>query len=286
MVASAATLQLLHSTSTIHVGDTFAVGVDLNTGQDSINAIEGAVTFSPELSLQDVRLTGSLVSLWVTQPALQGSGAVTFAGLIPSGYQGSGLLSQAADNYGDVYTLIFKAVSVGTAQISFDPQTAVYKNDGKGTPAVLTAKNVSITIAPSQGTPHDFTLTKDTTPPESFVPRIVSGESFGYQGNALVFVATDKDSGVDYYEFARSYWGTAREDSLTWYKVVSPHFLTASDESQYLYVRAVDKAGNTRVAVVTPQNGVLSVLADSWWMIAVLLVLLVLIVWWLKRRRS
>lgn len=270
---SAATLHLMNGTNPVHVGDTFVVGLDMDTGPDSINAIEGALHYSPQsLTLRDIRLTGSIIPLWITPPASHAVGEVSFAGVIPGGYQGSGHLPQTLKGSGDVFTLVFEAEKVGTTDVSFDPETSVYRNDGNGTKASLSAAPLSITIASALPTPQVADIPTDTVPPESFVPSIVAGTSVGAKGMVLVFTTQDKDSGIDYYDVARSLWGNEQTKQLSWVRVESPYVLTNDDAAQYLYVRAVDTSGNTRVAIVAPQNRLQNIFDKVWWIVVLVIV--------------
>lgn len=285
MTVSAVTLHLLDASSTVRVGDTFAVAVDLDTGSDSINAIDGVLNFSPTLALQTIRLTGSLVPLWVTQPKATSNTTIAFAGVLPGGYQGAGAISPDGSIMGNVFTLILKAQQEGTAHISFDSQTSVYRNDGNGTPASLVTKSLDIKIVPAEGTPTTVLVPKDTTAPESFTPRVVSGSSFGSAGDVLVFATEDKDSGVSEYDIARSIWGNAPQVTLSWEPVSSPYQLTSSDESEYVYIRAVDAFGNSKVAIVAPQKMGLSRIVNAWWTYIGIAILLMLVVLRYRRRK-
>src|SRR3989338_2252363 len=70
------------------------VGVFLNTEGQTINAVEGSVTFpSGLIAPKEVRNGDSIISFWVEQPHLGGDGTVQFSGVIPGGYTGrNGLL--------------------------------------------------------------------------------------------------------------------------------------------------------------------------------------------------
>lgn len=240
----AAEFQLEQQPSSIRVGDTFVTTLSLHTGTDVLNAIEGTVRFSQALSLVDVRLQGSFVPLWISSPTEKEKGVVSFAGVLPGGYQGEG----------KIFTLVFKAVEKGTARIFFGSDTTAYQNDGKGTTAKLSFPTLSFSIGTPSGAPRTINLEEDASPPEPFTPVVSSGEPFGFDGSVLVFTTQDKNSGIARYDIARSYYQRANENSLSWNVTASPYLLTSGDSTQYLYVRAVDRAGNTRIEVVPPQK--------------------------------
>src|SRR6185295_9027733 len=68
-----------------HVGDTFTAEIFLDTDNQNLNAFEGSITIPRELELTDIRYSGSVVSLWLTEPKERTPGVVDFAGIIPGG---------------------------------------------------------------------------------------------------------------------------------------------------------------------------------------------------------
>ena len=274
----AATLQFVQQPSEVRVSDTFTAELLLHTDTDIINAIEGSVQIPDALSLVDIHLSGSLVPLWITPPAENGKGIISFAGVLPGGYHG----------VGNLFTLVLRAAQESTATISFSNDTRVYLNDGKGTTAILALPTLTFLIQSSVGTPRSVSLEKDITPPESFTPIIHSGESFGLTGSVLVFVAQDKNSGIARYDIARSYEGTVKESDFSWHTIESPYALVAGDSIRYLYIRAVDREGNTRVAIVPPQSfsPIAFMLAWRIFLLTGVMIAVILSFWWYKRSRD
>lgn len=270
----AAELHLDQQTNAIRVGDTFATTFFLDTGTDVINAMEGSLQYSSMLSLVEIRLQGSLIPLWISSPVETGEGAVSFAGVLPGGYQGKG----------NIFTLVFKALQKGTANISFGKDTKAYENDGKGTAAKLFLSTDSFSVGDSSGTPQSVGPEEDIVPPESFTPVITSGEPFGLHGSVLIFMTQDKNSGISHYDMARSYYQNAKESSLLWEPTQSPYALVQGDATRYLYIRAVDNAGNTRIAVVPPQEFSIIAFLFSWWPLLVLLVSIGVILFFRKSK--
>lgn len=253
--ACASRLEFTQQPNAVRIGDTFATSLVLHSDTDSINALEGSVLFDSALSLIDIRLAGSLVPLWVTPPVEKEKGNVSFAGVLPGGYQGDGT----------VFTLVFKAIQKGTAHISLSSDTAAYKDDGRGTKATLVLSKYILSVGSASGAPQTVQLEADNTPPETFLPSINSGTPFGLDGPVLIFTTQDKNSGIASYEIARSYASRAKEESLTWRTVQSPYVLEAGDSTYYLYVRAVDRAGNTRVVTIPPQEFSPIAVVLLWW---------------------
>ncbi len=122
--ASAASLYLSPANGTYKVGQTFTVGVYVNSDQ-AVNAYSGTITF-PE---DQVEVTGlaktGITSLWVQDPSYSnGRGTANFEGIVLNpGFTGNG---------GKIITLTFKAKKAGTVPVRFTDGT-VLANDGEGT---------------------------------------------------------------------------------------------------------------------------------------------------------
>jgi len=263
--ASAAELRMKTSMSSIRVGDTFTVGVSLNTQKERINALDGKLIFSHNLKLSGIRLEGSLIPLWITFPTEEMPGTVSFAGILPGGYESQTTQKVLIQSHGNIFTLVFTAISSGIARVAFGSQTSAYLNDGNGTHAQLATPALTFSIGTSDTTKRSSVVPIDTTPPEPFTPVITSGKPFGYVGKVLVFVAQDKGTGILRYEIARSYIKNADLSKLSWQEVKSPYKLLHSDSDKYLFVRAIDKAYNIRVGRVSPQHISVNALLHQWW---------------------
>lgn len=276
--AHAAVLRMVPDIADVRVGDTFPIEVSLDTGIETINAIEGSIAVSSHLAVRDVRVPGSLVSLWVEPPAERVAGTITFAGIIPGGLQGVQAVFGAR---GNIVTLLVEARAPGTARLSFGSDTHIYRDDGAGTRASLTVEPLTVRIMAAEGVARTPDLPPDTTPPEPFTPAIVSGEPYGISGMVLVATVHDKDSGTARIELARARTGFAREERLVWETIDSPYTLLSRSLGEYLYVRATDRAGNTRVEVIGPYG-------PSVWQqgaFALLLIALIASVYMVDKRR-
>ena len=104
-----------------------------------------------------------------------------------------------------------------------------------------------------------MTSLRDTQPPDAFQP-IVSQSPDLFDGKLfLVFAAQDKQSGVLYYEVqeakARTPFGrlfaAARGE---WVRAESPYLLSDQKLESVISVKAVDRAGNTQVEILTPSR--------------------------------
>jgi len=157
--AANATLYLAPYNGTFVIGDTFSVGVKVNTDGASINAAEGTITFDNSLlEVVNVSSGGSDFSLWTTKPTFSNSnGTVSFGGgLPPPGYQGGG---------GHICTITFKSKKSGKATARFT-SGAVLANDGKGTNILASMGSATYTVSPQVTTPADKEPSESRPSPE------------------------------------------------------------------------------------------------------------------------
>lgn len=285
LVSNAATLRLETPPTSVRVGDSFVVGLFLDTQSDVINALEGSLTFSPNLTLESIRYTGSLVPLWLTQPAQTKAGTISFAGVIPGGFEGAGAESATAQG-GNVLTLVFLARATGSARIAYGSDTAVYKDDGEGTRAPLTTAPLSFAVASTEGASRTAEVPQDTIAPEPFTPIVSPGTPFGLTGSVLIFATQDKNSGVERYEYASSYDSTPSPGTV-WQTVQSPFAIPQGDDAKFLFVRAVDFSGNMRLAIVPPSTVTAISLLHRFGLITFFFALcIVILIFRVKKRRS
>jgi len=110
-----------------------------------------------------------------------------------------------------------------------------------------------------------FRANIDTKPPEEFKPEIGRDPSVFGGKYFLSFATTDAMSGVDYYEileepqkniftrfFSQNRRKTLRETAQNWKIGESPYLLEDQSLQSIIKVKAVDKAGNERLAEIIP----------------------------------
>jgi len=100
------------------------------------------------------------------------------------------------------------------------------------------------------GSPITRRIMRDTVAPEPFEIRVGQQEDAFEGKQFLAFVAIDTTSGVDHYELLRIVDGT--EES--WKIVKSPYVLEDDIANRMVQVKAVDKAGNERIASFLVEN--------------------------------
>lgn len=243
--ASAATVYIDPATAQQNLGSTFIATVRIDPQGSCINAATVELSY-PTASLRAVDFSRgeSVLSLWVGDPSIDtAAGTVTFTGGIPGGYCGRIQGDSAQSNV--LGKIIFTVVgdTDKSAAIRILPATRVYLSDGQGTPAPLTTADAHVTIGGAVSTssnPWLDQIASDKTPPEPFTIFLESTATVFGGDYYIVFSTVDKQSGLDHYEIMQD---------GNWRRVESPYKLP--DQSllslRGLELRAVDKAGNTRL---------------------------------------
>lgn len=241
-------------TNTVALGQQFQVGTILNTSGEEINAVEGKIIFPSDLlGLKEIRDANSIINFWVEKPREtrdNKQGGVAFSGIIPGGYHGqNGLL----------FTLIFVSKQEGQGTVELQ-EAKTLLNDGNGTEASLATSPYQFIISKTVSAPAVSPVAVDKEPPESFVPEIGQNPVIANGKWFLVFATQDKGSGIDHYEvketrhkkvFSIQYL-VFRERG--WKVAESPYILQDQELRSYIFVKAVDKAGNVRIEKISPQN--------------------------------
>lgn len=238
-------------TQEIPIGEQFETDFFLNTQGEDINAIEGKIIFPSELlELKEIRDANSIISLWIERPVIvrKTDTNITFAGITPGSYTGE---------KGLIFSMIFQAKKEGQGIIDITESRAL-RNDGLGTETSLAISNFPFSVAKKISVgPSPITIIKDSDSPEKFTPIISHDPSLFDNKYFLVFTTQDKGSGVDHYEVLekrefRILNLKFRKDK--WTKAESPYVLRDQELKSHIYVKAIDKRGNERIAMLIPQN--------------------------------
>ncbi len=254
-------------TQEIEINQQFQVDVVVHTENEDINAVEGLIAFPQELlELKEIRDGNSFINFWIERPKIgtllrdslrgtqqgfggQADGEIVFSGITPGGY---------TSDKGFIFSLIFQAKKQGVGTIDFE-SARVLKNDGQGTPAQVRISPYQFVVREPDRQVSEklkqslITVIKDTELPESFVPEITSSPALFEGKQVLVFATQDKKSGMSHYEIKET-----RRRFLTfiskWIPIESPYVVKDQELRSYVFVKAVDKAGNERIMKVVPQN--------------------------------
>ena len=235
--ASAATARIGQEPAEVGAGDTVVVSLQVDAS-NPINTFSGELRFPREkLQLIKVSNGGSVINIWITNPR-EKDGAIAFEGLVPGGYAGRG---------GLLFTAFFKAKEAGTAEVSLE-RAVFLRNDGAGSAEEVSSKALVINIA-AKGS-GGYAESADTDPPEPFIIQLGSGDLF-LGSPYIAFTAADKGSGISRYEAAEQ---RVPFMPLRWQRAESPYALLDSYGTSDTYVKAVDNAGNERIAAYPRQR--------------------------------
>lgn len=255
--AYATSVEFYSSVSSTSVGNILRVQVVLNPEGQNINAVEGRIIFPSNLfRLTRVETGNSIVSAWIVPPHLLDKDAVEWGGIFAGGFSGvqdpyrTGLMS------GGLFTLIFEAVQQGTGTV-YTEKAKVFLNDGEGTAVFLSSRSLSLRVGS-----RDYTLALptenvavDKNPPENFIPQINREETIAGGKWFVTFHTKDAESGVASYAIAEFPRRMQRIGEKSWNSATNPAILSDQALQSYVYIRAVDFAGNERVVELSPKNG-------------------------------
>ena len=271
--AHAASLYIDPAFGSLSRGDAITLSVRLDTdeaAEECINAVDGVITYSENITPVDVSIGDSIFSIWVEQPVIdKEKRTITFAGGIPNGYCGRIPGDPRLTN--TLVKLIFRSpgFTIGgtsgssTATVAFAPETTAYINDGFGTKAELAMYGTSLDLSDTAGTslqdPWREAVITDNIPPEEFSIALEKGET-AFQGKYyIVFNTTDKQTGIDQYQVIEEPitskwsfdWGRA---DAPWVTTRSPYILEDQSLNSVIRVKAIDKAGNEYIATLVPEE--------------------------------
>jgi hypothetical protein len=257
--------------------------VYLDASTDSANAVEGKLLFpSNLLAVKAVSDGNSAISLWVENPQVESDGQIGFSGIIPGGYSGQ---------QGLLFSVIFSTKQAGSGELSWR-QTRVLLNDGQGTAAPLATSSWKFSVSPEFSAPP-LPEIKDTSSPEEFFPQVARANSTIFNGQwFLVFATEDKGSGMAGYQVKEI--SSDNPQAGKWLPAESPYLLQDQRLESYIFVKAIDQAGNERIERVRPRQiaapqatmfGKNSIMIKSVILIGILIIgCLILILWKTKKK--
>lgn len=221
------------------VKDKIIVDVFLDT-ENTVNAISGDIIVE---SMGDVLLDtvegNSTILFWVEKPTIQNN-TISFSGIIPGGIQGDSLF---------LFSLIISGQNIGDILKLYVEDGTLLLHDGEGTKQTINSIPKNIYISDEELFSNITEIPIDTEQPEDFTPTIVQDSNLYDGKNVLVFLTQDKASGISYYKIKEGYFGRYTEAQ-------SPYLLKDQKLFKTIFVKAVDEAGNERVAIVHPQEKV------------------------------
>ncbi|MBZ9569747.1 hypothetical protein KJA16_02390 [Patescibacteria group bacterium] len=282
MSAFAAKLYLEPPEGDYQPGDTFLVEIKIDAEEECINVVEANLSFSQDiLDAIDFSQGESILTLWVKLPTIdQSKGEISLIGGIPGGYCGKipsdpGVSNLIGKIVFKVPGLIVEELGENLAEVKFLASSQLLLSDMLGTKAKLTTQGAKFKILSRPGVPRDEwqeMIEKDNIPPEPFEieihrePSVFEGKYF------IIFSTTDKQTGMSYYEI--------KKGGKDWDEARSPYLLEDQSLQSKILVKAVDKAGNERIAEYVPSVKPKPLL---YWII-ILILIGAGVVWWLIRK--
>ena len=264
-VAQAAVLYLTPSSGQFAPGQTFIVGVGLDTENECVNAAQVDIAFPKDLfKIVDFSRGQSIITYWVKYPEspdivlANREGRLSFSGGMPGGWCGR----IKGDVQGSSYlaNIVFQTTGSAQnlpAQINILNTSQVLLNDGKGTGANLALQNAQIEISNSSGAPLDGwsqIVANDKIPPEHFEIKLQK-ESLIFDGKYFVtFQTSDKQTGIGHYEISEAPLAQKNTQEI-WKQGNSPYLLEDQKLRSTIKVKAVDMAGNQTIAELAPVQG-------------------------------
>ncbi len=251
----------------IYEGDTFLVNLKISTPDKPINVVDGTILYSRNLEIKEVSAGSSLLALWPKPPVFSNQkGSLSFVGGALGGFQ---------DEDGEVLRIIFLAKSEGRAQIDFLDGFSVFLNDGQGTKINPSLRPFSSSILkrPAGTLAKDewqALLEKDKNSPEPFEIALSRNPSMFNNQYFISFFTADKESGIDHYEI--------QEGTEPYIIGNSPYLLKDQKLRSAIKVKAIDKAGNGRVAELAPIYPPKFYKTFRFWL-AVILGIIVILMW-------
>jgi hypothetical protein len=244
-IARAAEVFFTAATEEVKVGQLVRVEMALDSENEKINAVSGALVFSEEnLALKAVEDGGSIINFWIDRSVVKEGRATMFSGITPGGYQG---------NKGNLLSFVFEAIKPGSAQISLN-KGQVLLNDGTGSEANLKISDIKIRIIEnSENKPAEIYRPADAVPPQDFVIQIVQDARIAENKWMAVFASQDKETGVAYYQVQEAKENKINEQN--WQIAESPFVLQDQSRSSYVFVKAVDRNGNFKISTIDPRVG-------------------------------
>lgn len=228
----------------------FSVAIMIDASKP-VNALSVAVDVPFILNPYDVNEGNSIINFWVDKPHFdETTRLLTFSGIIPGGFEGE-----------KAPLLILKlrvndrAPETGnqTALLNFDKEkTKAYLNTPDGLEDVLELEKIELPIV--KGKKNMEVETIDIDAPESFKPEIAKDPNIFGGKWFLVFSTQDKGSGIAYYAIHETTRIRTRIDTKDWVEAESPYVLKDQKLRNYVYIKAIDKAGNERIEFLPPQN--------------------------------
>ena len=244
--AQAAKLYFEPQELTIGTTGEFSVGINIDADK-RVNAFSLAISISEPLIPFDINEANSIINFWVDKPNWdKTTGLLTFSGITPGGFQGE---------KGRLLVIKFKtnleAGLPSKAVLDFNKEkTKVYLHTADGIEDSLVLEKIELPIV--KGKENIPVAISDNDPPEWFAPEISQDQNLFDGKYFLVFATQDKKSGIDHYEILEN--RKKKIENRKWELAESPYVLKDQKLQSWIFVKAIDRAENERIAELAPQK--------------------------------
>lgn len=263
----------------IYRGDSVTIALRLDTDEgECINTIDATIHYDESVRAVDISRGDSILNIWVEDPVIDESAhTIKFAGGIPGGYCGRIAGDPSLTNV--ILELVFRSpgFSIGggdsqSARVWVDENVQVLLHDGYGTNADTKLQDAVINLLSTPGSNVADTwrsdVASDAELPADFSIMLTKDETAFSGRYFVVFNSSDKQSGIDHYEimeepfseFSTFTWGRA---DAPWVRVESPYVLEDQTLNSTIRIKAIDKAGNERVATLVPDSALRRMSQDA-----------------------
>lgn len=229
--------------SVVGLGEPFLLALKIDASEP-INALSLEINLPTNFKVVDFLDADSVINYWIERPFYDSKdNSFKLAGLIPGGFVGKGAR---------LGILKIEATQPGVSLISFDFKSSeAYLDSPQPKRAILKLSSLDLRVV--SGKENLGHLPPDTYPPEYFRPEIGRYPETDSPWH-IFFQAQDKDSGILNYKLAESKKSYNDYENLEWREVVSPEILSDQSLRSFIYVKAVDRAGQERVVKLEPIN--------------------------------
>lgn len=236
---SAANLYIKSSSSAVGLNEQFYVDILLDTEGESYNGIEGSFNFSSDTTFFVRYEDGkSMFNTWIQKPILEGS-KISFSGITPNGF--SGVIDPFNPKMklpGPVLRMVFNGLKPGELDFSTS-KFLITKNDGAGTVEEIEPKKYTVTV---QNVDNYFVFKDKIDSNPQIEIELVKDPNLLNNHHALVFKATDKDTGIQSV--------MVQEGNRAWKEVNSPYQLEDQTRHSAINIRATNHSGVTVVTSI------------------------------------
>lgn len=246
LFTKAASLSLRLDETTLKEQNKAMVSLWLLPTSENVNAIGGEIeVISNNAKISLIREGSSIISAWVERPRLENN-RIIFSGIIPGGFSGAYSPFAKGPQPGLVFS--FSVTSEKTEPIILQivkPQ--IFAGSGESVSIKLEPEKLIIDAARPIG---DVVAINDSTKPVFTSAQIIKLPD-SKDLNYVMFIADDKESGIDHYEVQESL--SSEPDDHLWTISESPYLLKDQSRKSNIFIRAFNRSGESSITMIGPE---------------------------------